>query len=406
MRYNRMQSITRSLSTRACSKCKLVYCPDDLSEYAFHQAVCISVQRLLTAEPLTGVLVNTPRGLRSLFSPRSVSARTRVFQRLIEHESQISVSMLAAVLFVLKDMAREMCLLRTFSPQTRLALEPLLAERLLHNGLHLDVESVSKRFRLHVLCTGSRGLLPLVVYDRTTNHRAGELMHQQRVDMQWERSTMNSLHEAYWMAHRTLLVRLCIAFDYSPRQDARCDGALPAAFFVVFRNTHWLSAKRCCITAIPTSIGQMRYLVDLHLSNNSLTSLPDELSELRNLETLDVSHNQLASLPKDADRLVSLRRADFSYNALEEFPLACAVFWTNLEQLNLYSNRIRLLPVVAMARMPVLSELKIGANYYVHFPEQLYTSTSLRYINIANNKPAFTDVSIGCIEHDTILTIK
>ena len=66
------------------------------------------------------------------------------------------------------------------------------------------------------------------------------------------------------------------------------------------------------IYSLPDSIGNLKHLQKLNLSDNELTSLPNSIGNLKHLKTLDVSDNELSSLPQSimdlilSDNFVSL----------------------------------------------------------------------------------------------------
>ena len=393
----------------SCKKCKLVYVHREGPEETFHQAVCPSVARLSNVPQLAdNGPVTTPRGLKALFSPRTITARVRIGDQLLRHEASLPARMLATALFAIGDVSRERQLIGCFAKSTQMALEAMFAERLLHNRLQLVVESYSSNRRLHVQCVDGRDMFTLVVFGETVHRRASVLMRQPNATrLCWGTHNLTTLHPAYWDAQRALVARLCPSeASGMDRLMGDSEGILPAAFCTMFRNLQWLSAPSCTLSRLPESFGQMRHLVDVNLSGNSLRKLPDSFSSLVHLEVLDVSNNLLCALPPSCDRLVNLQQVNLSHNELEAFPLACAVCWTRVEVLDLYRNALRLVPAASMAHMPVLEKLSMGGNFFGQVPVDLYNSESLRYVNICMNTPPFTAIPAECSSHATILTVK
>ncbi|KAG7383608.1 hypothetical protein PHYPSEUDO_003534 [Phytophthora pseudosyringae] len=79
------------------------------------------------------------------------------------------------------------------------------------------------------------------------------------------------------------------------------------------------------LAALPDTLGLLRSLRTLHLSNNRLTGLPLELGALTSLRELDVSWNQLASIPDELGCLESLTTLNLSHNQLVAFPETIAM---------------------------------------------------------------------------------
>ena len=52
------------------------------------------------------------------------------------------------------------------------------------------------------------------------------------------------------------------------------------------------------LSMLPSTIGDLVYLMDLDLDGNKLTELPPEMKSLRSLMFLRLSHNQLSHIPK------------------------------------------------------------------------------------------------------------
>uniref|UniRef100_A0ACD5YWN4 Uncharacterized protein n=1 Tax=Avena sativa TaxID=4498 RepID=A0ACD5YWN4_AVESA len=93
---------------------------------------------------------------------------------------------------------------------------------------------------------------------------------------------------------------------------------------------------------IPTSIGQLNYLISLDLSRNQLGGeIPTSVKNLPHLEVLSLGHNLLnGSIPNDISQLHSLKVLDLSSNLLAgEIPRALADL-ANLTDLFLDNNKL------------------------------------------------------------------
>jgi len=94
---------------------------------------------------------------------------------------------------------------------------------------------------------------------------------------------------------------------------------------------------------LPSEIGNLQCLKELYLDHNIIQFLPDSFSKLINIENLSIWGNQLRDLPKDINKLDLLKVLGLSYNQLEKFPNLISGF-KNLEILDLSYNSIKSIP--------------------------------------------------------------
>ncbi len=71
----------------------------------------------------------------------------------------------------------------------------------------------------------------------------------------------------------------------------------------------------------PASIGQLKALQTLDLSNNKLTVLPAEIGQLKALKTLNLSGNFFEVLPPEIGQLKALQTLDLSDNPISKSEL-------------------------------------------------------------------------------------
>ncbi|MEJ2705437.1 MAG: leucine-rich repeat domain-containing protein, partial [Sedimentisphaerales bacterium] len=94
------------------------------------------------------------------------------------------------------------------------------------------------------------------------------------------------------------------------------------------------------LSGLPTELGALENLEQLHLHNNRLTILPAEprwTSGLLNLQTLTLNDNQLTCLPVQFGDLRNLVRLDLRNNHLTSIPVELGQL-THLESLKVDGN--------------------------------------------------------------------
>jgi Leucine-rich repeat (LRR) protein/predicted acylesterase/phospholipase RssA len=109
-----------------------------------------------------------------------------------------------------------------------------------------------------------------------------------------------------------------------------------------------LRASHNAIAALPSEIGELTCLVDLHLAFNKLVALPDSISALQDLVQLDVHHNSLRALPSAISSLQALRHStsdwSLAYNGFVESPVFELRSLEHLRVLDLQANAISAWP--------------------------------------------------------------
>ncbi|KAG2675063.1 hypothetical protein I3760_13G166900 [Carya illinoinensis] len=73
---------------------------------------------------------------------------------------------------------------------------------------------------------------------------------------------------------------------------------------------------------LPDSVGKMKHLRHLDVSDTPIRKLPDSICKLCNLQTLKISRcYNLTVLPRDIHKLISLRHLDFTETPIKEMPV-------------------------------------------------------------------------------------
>ncbi|XP_028988006.1 volume-regulated anion channel subunit LRRC8D [Betta splendens] len=134
------------------------------------------------------------------------------------------------------------------------------------------------------------------------------------------------------------------------------------------------------ITAISSSIGQVKSLETLQLSHNKLEALPVALFMLPKLRHLDVSHNSITVLPPDVGFLQNLQHLAINSNKLEVLPKSL-FRCSKLRVLCLGHNALTVLPE-AVGQLVQLTQLELKGNCLDRLPIQLGSCRLLRRVGL------------------------
>jgi len=139
------------------------------------------------------------------------------------------------------------------------------------------------------------------------------------------------------------------------------------------------------IGKLPGLVGELRKLVSLALGSNKIEQIPPEIGRLTMLRQLVLFGNRISELPHAMEKLVSLEVLTISQNRIERFPATLARALTNLRELWLTHNQLRVLPS-DMGHMTTLEELWIQDNLLELIPEELGHLTKLKVLAMTGNK--------------------
>ncbi|KAK7387263.1 hypothetical protein VNO78_27921 [Psophocarpus tetragonolobus] len=97
------------------------------------------------------------------------------------------------------------------------------------------------------------------------------------------------------------------------------------------------------LTTLPSALGSLTSLRELHVSNNKLSGLPNEIGHLTQLEVLRANNNRISTISDSIGNCHSLVEVDFSSNFLSELPETFSGL-NNLKALYLSNNAMKSLP--------------------------------------------------------------
>ncbi|XP_010933500.1 plant intracellular Ras-group-related LRR protein 5 isoform X2 [Elaeis guineensis] len=138
------------------------------------------------------------------------------------------------------------------------------------------------------------------------------------------------------------------------------------------------------IMALPSTIGSLRFLTKLDIHSNQVINLPDSFGELSSLVDLDLHANQLKSLPALFGNLTSLANLDLSSNRLSVLPETFGNL-TKLRRLNVETNELEELPYT-IGSCTSLVELRLDFNQLKALPEAIGKLECLEVLTLHYNR--------------------
>lgn len=139
---------------------------------------------------------------------------------------------------------------------------------------------------------------------------------------------------------------------------------------------------------IPESIGGLKFLKEIYLSDNNIQELPNSIGNLENLEVLDLSANEIEFLPTSIRKLKSLKVLKLASNKVKEIPNSIGNLKL-LEALELEGNQISSLPN-SIGNLINLKEMNLRNNLLRNIPENVKNLKNLDVLNLSLNN--FKDI--------------
>ncbi|XP_070836239.1 volume-regulated anion channel subunit LRRC8D [Chaetodon trifascialis] len=143
------------------------------------------------------------------------------------------------------------------------------------------------------------------------------------------------------------------------------------------------------------SLAHLRRLSCLRLAFNRVLALPASVGVLRGLELLDLSNNQLQSLPPALFTIRRLRRLLLAGNLLEELPVEVKSLQLLIE-LDLSRNRVESLPPGLFNSCLELRILNVAHNSLSSLPRGIAALSQLCRLDLRGNSLEELPAELGC----------
>jgi internalin A len=167
--------------------------------------------------------------------------------------------------------------------------------------------------------------------------------------------------------------------DKTPEQNAEERVLEALASRATELDLSWLG-----LTALPESIGELRDVQSLRLSENRLEALPESICQLSQLKSLRLWGNRLRALPESIGQLKRLELLDISRNKLTALPESVGQL-TQLRGLYAWSNRLSALPK-SIGELGQLQRLSLSENKLQALPESLQKLDRLEELYLHGNE--------------------
>lgn len=125
--------------------------------------------------------------------------------------------------------------------------------------------------------------------------------------------------------------------------NALMDGSISWEGLASLKYLMVLSLNQNHLTTLPSALGGLTSLTQLHVANNKLTGLPNEIGLLSQLEVLKANSNRISILPACIGDCKALVEVDLSSNFLSDLPDTFGNLH-NLKSLHVGNNGLKSVP--------------------------------------------------------------
>uniref|UniRef100_A0A182M199 Leucine rich immune protein (Coil-less) n=1 Tax=Anopheles culicifacies TaxID=139723 RepID=A0A182M199_9DIPT len=136
----------------------------------------------------------------------------------------------------------------------------------------------------------------------------------------------------------------------------------------------------------PSGVVTLPALTILYLTRNMIERISFVQLNASNLEYLELTSNRLPIVPEQIDKFAKLIHLSLGRNGLESFDFSILERHTNLQNLELYSNRIRSIDVPKEIELPNLNLLSLSNNQLQSIALEQLTAPRLSFLDLSNNR--------------------
>lgn len=155
-----------------------------------------------------------------------------------------------------------------------------------------------------------------------------------------------------------------------------------------------LNASENLLNILPPELGDLVNLKELILFKNQLSKMPDSIGRCVALEEVNFFNNKLIKVPKTMADLENLRDLNLGGNKLKTIP--STLKWINLERLALSWNTIVML--AKFGGMPKLRQLQLSRNQLETLDDDCFAEcVALEEFDISSNRIAVLPTSVTAL---------
>ncbi|XP_039165580.1 disease resistance protein RUN1-like [Eucalyptus grandis] len=163
-----------------------------------------------------------------------------------------------------------------------------------------------------------------------------------------------------------------------------------------------LSLENCCwLRKLPNSIGKLRSLLKLNLSNTRIKELPDSIGDLKMLEKMNLGNTEIRGLPNSIGGLESLLDLNLACSKMIALPVPIG-YLKRLKSLNMRFSKLRELPN-SIGDLKSLEELDLGSTQIRELPNSIGGLESLLHLSLYRTKITVLPTSIEYLKRLNLL---